>query len=121
MLGLLKGDKFDPKYNTSTNGLAISSINLPCPLSSSSLTKKSSKIASIFSKKEKKTEEYIQFNIMDFGGQDIFHSTHRIFFTCNAVYIVMFKLSDPQSFGRVEYPFLFFAVFCCFFLLLFVI
>lgn len=55
MLGVLKGDKFNLLKNYSTNGLAVTSVNLPCALSSSysstSSDKKQSSIISIFSKK----------------------------------------------------------------------
>lgn len=102
MLSSLKGDKFNIKLNESTNGLAIANISLHCSLFKDAHTSSSSKLRIPYiSSKQGKT---IQFNVMDFGGQAIFHSTHRIFFTCNAIYLVMFKLNDPHSFRRVEYP-----------------
>lgn len=51
-----------------------------------------------------RTIETIKFCVMDLGGQEVFQSTHRFFLTSNAIYVVLFRLDDPHTFGRVEYP-----------------
>lgn len=116
MLGHLEGHKFKQSQNKSTNGLVVSSVYLPRSLSQSYSSGTSPdkfahrKTLSLPGKQKHRssgsnsTSETIQFNIMDFGGQELFHSTHRLFLTANALYIVMFKLSDPRTFNRVEYP-----------------
>lgn len=107
LLRLLEGKKFKQSKNKSTNGLVISTVLLPRALSPTySLSASKSlrrSLSGVFNKKSIPLET-VQFNIMDFGGQELFHSTHRLFLTSNALYLVMFKLSDPKTYGRVEYP-----------------
>lgn len=48
--------------------------------------------------------EKVHFSVLDFGGQEVFQSTHRFFLTAGALYLVMFDLSDTRTFNSVEYP-----------------
>lgn len=104
LLSLLEGHNFDKHYNSSTNGLVISSIYLPRSLYNPigiRPSKNSPRISSLFNAETK--EDTVQFNVVDFGGQDIFQSTHRFFLTPKSIYIVMCNLSDAATFNRVEY------------------
>lgn len=114
MLYHLQGEKFNKSKNTSTNGLVAAMIRLQTdPSPNPSLKKKHNfLLKSAFTTKITQTtavdttkQKTIQYNIMDFGGQEIFHSTHRFFLTASAVYIVMFNLNDLHTHNRVEYPF----------------
>lgn len=108
LLALLEGQKFNKTHNKSTNGLVVSTITLPRSLSSTYTLPLSPRpklpfSPSVFLNKKGTVSETIQFNIMDFGGQEVFHSTHRLFLTANAIYIVMFNLLDADTLTRVEY------------------
>ncbi|MDP2438257.1 MAG: protein kinase, partial [archaeon] len=39
----------------------------------------------------------IEFMIWDFGGQKVYRYTHQLFLSSHAVYLVLFKVSDPVS------------------------
>lgn len=98
-LRLLQGEKFDGKINVSTDGLHISNI---CLYRSSGVLNKDH----VSSQRDDfKANKGIRFNVLDFGGQDIFQSTHRLFLTSSAIYVVMCDLSNPASFPGVGYPF----------------
>jgi GTPase SAR1 family protein len=39
----------------------------------------------------------------DFGGQEVFYPTHQFFLTSNCVYLVVFRLDDPNYIERVQH------------------
>ncbi|MEO0041563.1 MAG: hypothetical protein RL329_1011, partial [Bacteroidota bacterium] len=41
-------------------------------------------------------ESYL-FNLWDFGGQDIYHATHRLFLQTNALYLILWDLHTEKS------------------------
>ncbi|OJJ19690.1 hypothetical protein BKI52_19350 [marine bacterium AO1-C] len=44
-----------------------------------------------------KEYDQIQLNIWDFGGQDIYHSTHRVFMQTHAVFLLLWDVSTEQA------------------------
>ena len=85
----LQDKSFKCNVNISTNGVDISTLILP---------RKSNSFISLFSK-----DPGIQFNVWDFGGQAVFHSTHRLFITPNAIYVILYDMSKPETITRVRY------------------
>lgn len=85
----------DPSYkgeiDISTNGVNIETLNLPRP-------------TTLFDRLNWKNEEDtgIQFNVWDFGGQAVFHSTHRFFLTSNAIYVILYDMSNRKTIDRVK-------------------
>ena len=45
----------------------------------------------------------IQFNIWDFGGQEIMHATHQFFLTKRSLYLLVLDCRLTQEENRVEY------------------
>ncbi|EGC33244.1 hypothetical protein DICPUDRAFT_49056 [Dictyostelium purpureum] len=45
----------------------------------------------------------VDFSAWDFGGQQVFYPTHQFFLTSQALYLVVFKLTDPNFAERVNY------------------
>ncbi|KAN0024719.1 hypothetical protein ACTFIV_009128 [Dictyostelium citrinum] len=45
----------------------------------------------------------VEFHAWDFGGQQVFYPTHQFFLTTHALYLVVFKLTDPNFAERVNY------------------
>ena len=45
----------------------------------------------------------LSINVWDFGGQEIFHSTHRYFLSSNAVYVVVLDPTISDVLARLEY------------------
>ncbi|MDP1602858.1 MAG: protein kinase, partial [Legionella sp.] len=43
------------------------------------------------------TEEGIRFMTWDFGGQKVYRYTHQLFLSSNSLYLVLFKLTDPEA------------------------
>ncbi len=77
--------------NLSTNGVDISLLSL------------SSSISVIDKLIRNQKEQQVQFNIWDFGGQSVFHSTHRFFTTSNAIYLILYDASKPETQERLKY------------------
>ena len=50
-----------------------------------------------------KKKEKIVCNVWDFGGQTVFHSTHRFFLTSSAIYVVVYSMADEQTHDRLQY------------------
>ena len=50
-----------------------------------------------------KKDPQIQFNAWDFGGQSVFHSTHRFFVTPYALYLVLYDISCPESIDGIRF------------------
>lgn len=42
-------------------------------------------------------------NIWDFGGQEIYHSTHQFFLTKRALYIFVWDARQEEEYGRIDY------------------
>ncbi|MEK4171482.1 COR domain-containing protein [Lysinibacillus sp. FSL L8-0312] len=51
---------------------------------------------------ELNAEEYI-LNIWDFGGQEIYHSTHQFFLTKRSLYIFVWDARQEDEYGRMDY------------------
>jgi internalin A len=47
--------------------------------------------------------EAIKLNLWDFGGQEIYHSTHRVFLTERSLYILVLNCRDSEEQNRLEY------------------
>lgn len=90
LLRALQDEKYDRTTNISTNGVNIAKVNLRAPPSS------------LISKILNQRDEAVQFNVWDFGGQAVFHSTHRFFMTPNAVYLVVYDLNKPATYERLK-------------------
>jgi internalin A len=91
----------DALRNVSTNGVTVTTLNLSRPISNSLLPSLTS------SKKPKGSQkERVRCNVWDFGGQSVFHSTHRFFITPFAVYVVLYDMSKPETYERLKYAFL---------------
>lgn len=54
-----------------------------------------------------------EFSVWDFGGQTVFHSTHRFFITNFALYLVLFDMSRPDSIERLKYDYFSFILGRC--------
>jgi len=50
-----------------------------------------------------KVDQALTFSIWDFGGQAVFYPTHQFFLTNRSVYLLVFKMSDPNSVKRISY------------------
>jgi GTPase SAR1 family protein len=48
-------------------------------------------------------EPRVKFNVWDFGGQAVFHSTHRFFMTANSLYVVLYDMNKPMTCDRLKY------------------
>lgn len=95
-------DSKDFTANISTNGVNIT--NLALGRSSSNFF---SKIA------QRERGHSVLFSAWDFGGQSIFHSTHRFFITDNALYVILYDMSKPETIERVKYGSLtLFSLYC---------
>lgn len=51
---------------------------------------------------ESNGDEYI-LNIWDFGGQEIYHSTHQFFLTKRSLYIFVWDARQEDEYGRIDY------------------
>lgn len=47
-------------------------------------------------------EEY-RLNLWDFGGQEIYHSTHQFFLTQRSLYILVWDALSEDEYGRIDY------------------
>lgn len=47
-------------------------------------------------------EEY-RLNLWDFGGQEIYHSTHQFFLTQRALYVLVWDALSEDEYGRIDY------------------
>ena len=45
----------------------------------------------------------IQLNVWDFGGQEIYHSTHQFFLTKRSLYLLVWDVLAEKEYGRIEY------------------
>lgn len=50
----------------------------------------------------KNKKEYT-LNIWDFGGQEIYHSTHQFFLTKRSLYIFVWDAREEEEYGRIDY------------------
>lgn len=50
----------------------------------------------------KKNKRYV-LNIWDFGGQEIYHSTHQFFLTKRSLYIFVWDARAEEEYGRIDY------------------
>ena len=50
-----------------------------------------------------KGKNLITFTTFDFGGQEIFYPTHQFFLTSRCVYLIAFRLDEPDYLERVMY------------------
>lgn len=50
----------------------------------------------------KNKKEYV-LNIWDFGGQEIYHSTHQFFLTKRSLYIFVWDARAEEEYGRIDY------------------
>ncbi|PKF90054.1 hypothetical protein CW306_00510 [Bacillus sp. BA3] len=48
------------------------------------------------------SENYI-LNVWDFGGQEIYHSTHQFFLTSRSLYILVWDARQEDEYGRLDY------------------
>lgn len=53
--------------------------------------------------KTKLNNEEVYVNIWDFGGQEIYHSTHQFFLTKRSVYILVWDSRQEDEHGRIDY------------------
>lgn len=44
-----------------------------------------------------------QLNVWDFGGQEIYHSTHQFFLTKRSLYILVWDALSEDEYGRIDY------------------
>ncbi len=51
---------------------------------------------------QSKNKEYT-LNIWDFGGQEIYHSTHQFFLTQRSLYIFVWDARQEDEYGRIDY------------------
>ena len=42
-------------------------------------------------------------NIWDFGGQEIYHSTHQFFLTKRSLYVLVWDARAEEEYGRIDY------------------
>ena len=47
--------------------------------------------------------EDIRLNVWDFGGQEIYHSTHQFFLTKRSLYILVWDVLAEKEYGRIDY------------------
>ena len=52
---------------------------------------------------ETKTAEEIKLNVWDFGGQEIMHSTHQLFFTERSLYVLVLNARQGHEDGDAKY------------------
>ena len=90
----LVSNKFDP-LESKTSGIAIEKWKIPARKSDSFLEDRKNKIYDKLS--------LIQFNIWDFGGQEIMHATHQFFLTKRSIYLLVLDSRLTQEENRVEY------------------
>lgn len=50
----------------------------------------------------KKNQEY-KLNVWDFGGQEIYHSTHQFFITERSLYLLVWDALAEEEYGRIDY------------------
>lgn len=86
----------------STNGVDITTVELPIHGKNGSLIIPV-KNGSLLNKHKRKGK--VVLNVWDFGGQAVFHSTHRFFLTSSAIYLVIYNMADEQTHSRLQYPF----------------
>ena len=48
-------------------------------------------------------EENYELNVWDFGGQEIYHSTHQFFLTERSLYIFVWDARQEEEYGRIDY------------------
>lgn len=90
-MNTLQNEKNDPSVNISTNGIHISNLFLTAPSSN------------LFGRRTNQKEQGVNYNVWDFGGQAVFHSTHRFFLTANALYMVLYDMSKLDTCERLKY------------------
>jgi internalin A len=50
-----------------------------------------------------KDQENYNLNVWDFGGQEIYHSTHQFFLTNRSLYILVWDARQEDEYGRIDY------------------
>lgn len=50
----------------------------------------------------KKNQDY-KLNVWDFGGQEIYHSTHQFFLTERSLYLLVWDALAEEEYGRIDY------------------
>lgn len=87
-----KTKMFNSKRNIktlSTDGISINNLTV----------KESSKKFKVKSKDHKN----ISFATWDFGGQEVYYTTHQFFLTKNSIYIIAWNVTNPAEDARIEY------------------
>jgi internalin A len=49
------------------------------------------------------TQDVIRLNVWDFGGQEIYHTTHQFFLTHRSLYLIVLESRKDESANRLEY------------------
>ena len=81
LLRALRGQDFDPHLST-THGVDILPVSLPCPgCDGVDLT----------------------LNVWDFGGQQIYHTTHQFFMTRRSLYLLVWNARGDTDQGRLDH------------------
>src|SRR5699024_5269274 len=86
-----KNKMFNTKPNIktiSTDGISINNISV----------KESSKWF-----KSKKENKSVHFTTWDFGGQEVYYTTHQFFITKHSIYILVWDMSQPLDENKMEY------------------
>lgn len=48
-------------------------------------------------------EKFYKLNVWDFGGQEIYHSTHQFFLTERSLYLLVWDVLAEEEYGRIDY------------------
>ncbi|WNJ19624.1 COR domain-containing protein [Pontibacter sp. G13] len=80
MVERLKGNTPNEEWD-STHGIILHPMDLPDPNSNS----------------EAEKGPVYKLNLWDFGGQDVYHSTHRLFMQSNSVYMLVWSTETEES------------------------
>lgn len=97
----MQNERFDQLDDVSTNGVNIAKVTL-------------SQSFNILSKLAGEERKAVRFAVWDFGGQAVFHSTHRFFITPNALYLVLYDMTKIETNDRVKYVGCAFFFYCLF-------
>jgi len=76
----------------STDGIDIHTYNFNCPVN------ENGKPAA-----DGKNTQIVSLTAWDFGGQEIYYTTHQFFLSHRSVYVVVWNLSLDEEYSRVEY------------------
>lgn len=98
----LRYGEFDPNIE-STHGILVDPWTIDQKDFPQSLIDKFQKTISEYKKEKKKDikmPEQVVLNIWDFGGQEYYHATHRLFISTNALYAIIWVTSDKLDYWR---------------------